>query len=217
VAGVSLLVDLPFPAFPDNMGHWAEALLPVYNVLEQGPWREALPAGSSASGTIDTLIFVNLRNEDLLVGPSCNVAARRLGLCRSLSGLQQDPVCPALSFALGKAVRRFCCQEGVHGKRRLACAVSGQRTAGNAWPSRSLARLDLSPKAGTHPRHCRVHGMMQIRLFHAVSIDCPSTRGAEKLPHISAGGQSLGLVVTGAGLGVGDAAAVPGAWSGPRQ
>ena len=31
--GVTLMIDMPFPSYPDNFGHWAEALLPVYNVL----------------------------------------------------------------------------------------------------------------------------------------------------------------------------------------
>jgi len=35
VPGVTLIVDMPFPAYPDNFGHWIEALLPVYNVLAQ--------------------------------------------------------------------------------------------------------------------------------------------------------------------------------------
>jgi hypothetical protein len=35
VPGVTLIVDTPFPAYPDNFGHWIEALLPVYNVLAQ--------------------------------------------------------------------------------------------------------------------------------------------------------------------------------------
>lgn len=33
--GVTLIIDMAFPAYPDNFGHWAEALLPVYNVLAQ--------------------------------------------------------------------------------------------------------------------------------------------------------------------------------------
>lgn len=35
VPGVTLMIDMPFPSYPDNFGHWAEALLPVYNVLAQ--------------------------------------------------------------------------------------------------------------------------------------------------------------------------------------
>ncbi|BDA48143.1 hypothetical protein COCOBI_11-4020 [Coccomyxa sp. Obi] len=62
VPGLSLLLDLAFPAFPDNMGHWMEALLPVYNILRQGAWKQALPGGR---GVIDTVIFVNLRRTDL--------------------------------------------------------------------------------------------------------------------------------------------------------
>ena len=51
------------------MGHWMEALLPVYNVLEQGLWKSALPEGS---GFIDNIIFVNLRRDNLAVSlPRC--------------------------------------------------------------------------------------------------------------------------------------------------
>ncbi len=65
--GLSLLLDLAFPAFPDNMGHWMEALLPVYNILRQGAWKQALPRGQDV---IDTIIFVNLRRQDLAVTAS---------------------------------------------------------------------------------------------------------------------------------------------------
>jgi len=67
VPGTSLLLDLAFPAFPDNMGHWAEALLPVYNVLEQGAWKSRV---APTSGCIDTIIFVNLRRSHLTVSNS---------------------------------------------------------------------------------------------------------------------------------------------------
>lgn len=70
--GLSLLLDLAFPAFPDNMGHWMEALLPVYNILRQEAWKRALPSGQ---GVIDTIIFVNLRREDLAVTSSPSVTA----------------------------------------------------------------------------------------------------------------------------------------------
>ena len=45
--GVTLIVDMPFPAYPDNFGHWIEALLPVYNVLAQVR-RQAHPSGLHA-------------------------------------------------------------------------------------------------------------------------------------------------------------------------
>ena len=79
--GTSLLLDLAFPAFPDNMGHWMEALLPVYNVLEQGLWKSALPEGS---GFIDNIIFVNLRRDNLAVSPPKMPAACH-ALCFSMS------------------------------------------------------------------------------------------------------------------------------------
>ncbi len=69
--GTTLLLDLAFPAFPDNMGHWTEAIVPVYNVLSAGAWRAALPDQATASAPhIDTLLFVNLRKEHLAVSAS---------------------------------------------------------------------------------------------------------------------------------------------------
>lgn len=67
VPGVSLLVDFPFAAYPDNFGHWAEVLLPIFNVLEQRDWS----AGSARSiGRVDTLVMTNLRKESLAVSPA---------------------------------------------------------------------------------------------------------------------------------------------------
>ena len=63
--GTTLLVDLAFPAFPDNFGHWAEAILPVYNVLCERAWHASIVSGGSRQ--IDTLVFVNLRREQLAV------------------------------------------------------------------------------------------------------------------------------------------------------
>ena len=61
--GTTLLLDFPFPAFPDNMGHWVEILAPVYSVLSQGSWcRKPAPPCS-----LSTLLLVNLRREDLQV------------------------------------------------------------------------------------------------------------------------------------------------------
>ena len=46
VRGATLLVDLPFPAYPDNLGHWAEMAWPAYGAFAGGngsAWREAKP------------------------------------------------------------------------------------------------------------------------------------------------------------------------------
>ena len=40
VPGLSLFLDHPFPAFPDNLGHWGEALMPLYSAL-----RDAVETG----------------------------------------------------------------------------------------------------------------------------------------------------------------------------
>lgn len=42
VSGVTLHVDIPYPAFPDNLGHWAELMLPTYSVLHESSWTTLL-------------------------------------------------------------------------------------------------------------------------------------------------------------------------------
>ncbi len=64
---MSLLVDFPFPAYPDNFGHWAEVLLPIYNFVQQQDWAQGAPIG--------TLVMTNLRKERLAVSPLENKAA----------------------------------------------------------------------------------------------------------------------------------------------
>lgn len=60
--GTTLLVDFPFPAFPDNLGHWAEIMLPTYSVLAggHGEWQKA---AKGRSRFVDRILFTNLRKE----------------------------------------------------------------------------------------------------------------------------------------------------------
>lgn len=62
--GTCLWLDFPFPAFPENMGHWAEALAPVYSALADGGWRRRAPDGD---GRLQAVIFPNLRREQVEV------------------------------------------------------------------------------------------------------------------------------------------------------
>ena len=62
--GTALWLDFPFPAFPENMGHWAEALAPVYSVLSEGTWRAAAP---ETDGFINAVVFPNLQREQVQV------------------------------------------------------------------------------------------------------------------------------------------------------
>lgn len=62
--GTCLWVDFPFPAFPENMGHWTEALAPVYSALADGAWRRRAPDGD---GRLQAVIFPNLRREQVEV------------------------------------------------------------------------------------------------------------------------------------------------------
>ena len=63
-AGNTLLIDFPFAAFPDSMGHWAEVLLPLYSVLVTGDWRQKV---QGSSRHIDRLLLTNVRREQLQV------------------------------------------------------------------------------------------------------------------------------------------------------
>lgn len=79
--GTCLWIDFPFPAFAENMGHWAEVLLPIYSALSEGTWREhagraasEVPAGASEAQDagaseaplhISAVIFPNLRREQV--------------------------------------------------------------------------------------------------------------------------------------------------------
>ena len=64
VPGVSLLVDYPFAAYPDNFGHWAELLLPIYNVIEE---RTCSQGHAVALSRIDSLVMTNVRKQSLAV------------------------------------------------------------------------------------------------------------------------------------------------------
>ena len=73
-------MDFPFAAYPDNFGHWAEVLLPIYNFVEQQQWPDHL-AGSKRQ--IDTLVFTNLRKEALAVRPTILLILLESGLQRA--------------------------------------------------------------------------------------------------------------------------------------
>ncbi|KAL3143022.1 hypothetical protein ABBQ38_003301 [Trebouxia sp. C0009 RCD-2024] len=60
--GNTLLIDFPFPAFPENMGHWAEVLLPLYSALVAGTWRQHV---QGSSHHVDRLLLSNVRREQL--------------------------------------------------------------------------------------------------------------------------------------------------------
>jgi hypothetical protein len=66
IEGTTLFVDFPFPAFPENMGHWAEVLFPLYSLLSEGLWRGLIDS-ANGSGYVDTLFLANLRKQQLEV------------------------------------------------------------------------------------------------------------------------------------------------------
>ena len=73
VTGTTLIIDLPYPGYPDNMGHWAETLLPVYSVLSGDEWRRDVVRAGGAPH-LDTILFSNLRRQQLQVAPWLRVS-----------------------------------------------------------------------------------------------------------------------------------------------
>jgi len=80
VPGVTLFIDFPFPAFPDNLGHWAELLLPLYSALSSSQLLQLLKGGHKH---IDRLLLLNVRQQLLYSWP------------REVLGLALAPALPA--------------------------------------------------------------------------------------------------------------------------
>jgi hypothetical protein len=38
LAGFTLALDFPFAAFPQNLGHWVELVVPIFNVMQRADW-----------------------------------------------------------------------------------------------------------------------------------------------------------------------------------
>ncbi|KAL4858773.1 Translation initiation factor IF-2 [Chlorella vulgaris] len=89
--GTCLWIDFPFPAFPENMGHWLEALAPVYSCLSNGSWMQAAP---EAQGGLGAVIFPNLRREQV-EGLSWVMDMLRLTL---QPGLEEGAALPRMLF-----------------------------------------------------------------------------------------------------------------------
>lgn len=58
IPGTTLLIDFPFSAFPENLGYWAELLLPLYGVLRTAGWTQYLKGGSTG---IDRIMLTNVQ------------------------------------------------------------------------------------------------------------------------------------------------------------
>ena len=65
LGGTTVLIDQPYPSFPDNMGHWAEVLVPLYNLLTSARWRRS-------HTHVDNIVFGNLQRSQLDVSPWFN-------------------------------------------------------------------------------------------------------------------------------------------------
>ncbi|GFH08708.1 hypothetical protein HaLaN_03719 [Haematococcus lacustris] len=42
-------MDVPFPSYPDHLGHWAELIVPIANTLASGTWQEQVQHPSLSS------------------------------------------------------------------------------------------------------------------------------------------------------------------------
>lgn len=78
--GVTLFIDFPFPAFPDNLGHWAELLLPLYSALSSS---QLLQLIKGSHKHIDRLLLLNVRQQLVYSWP------------REVLGLALAPALPA--------------------------------------------------------------------------------------------------------------------------
>lgn len=47
--GNTLAIDFAFPAFADNMGHWAEASLPAFSVFQSDAWHKHVVGAGAAN------------------------------------------------------------------------------------------------------------------------------------------------------------------------
>lgn len=56
--GVSVLVDFPFSAYPDNLGHWAQTLVPLFCTLSSLGWKQAV-----GGAPVATVFFANLERK----------------------------------------------------------------------------------------------------------------------------------------------------------
>lgn len=59
LGGQTLLIDQPWPQFPENLGFWLEVLLPLYSLLSSDGWKKA------GLGPIDQILFSNLQRQQL--------------------------------------------------------------------------------------------------------------------------------------------------------
>lgn len=83
---MTLFIDFPFPAFPDNLGHWAELLLPLYSALSSKQLQQHLQGNHEY---IDRLLLLNVRQQLLYNWP------------REVLGLALNPALPPWPAADG--------------------------------------------------------------------------------------------------------------------
>lgn len=89
VNGTTLWLDYSFPAFPENIGHWMELLLPVFSELSTGKWKNQLKAHEDPY--ISNIIFPNMRRGQLS-GVSWVVDLTKLALAPALKPGTDLPV-----------------------------------------------------------------------------------------------------------------------------
>lgn len=60
-----MLIDFPYLAFPNNLGHWAQTLVPLFCTLASEGWKEA-----TNGVPVSSIIFVNLKRKSFEVTPT---------------------------------------------------------------------------------------------------------------------------------------------------
>lgn len=58
VAGNTLVIDFPFPAYPYNSGHWTEVVLPLFRTLADGRWAKHCVGEGAGRAIIGALCAV---------------------------------------------------------------------------------------------------------------------------------------------------------------
>ena len=191
VPGTTLWVDFPFPAFPENMGHWVEELLPVYSGLVNASWQAHVPPEGRA---VHSLLFPNLRRAQIQVGAVGALGAAALGRGGAgtdpggCSGCWRAQVgrCRQAQIQAGAVGAAF--REGGGDRTSLWGASPSAHPCCQAAPS-CQARATHAPAWWQPPR---LPGCLAGRPLWCISAQlCPARPGSDHVPQPSPAPQSV--------------------------
>eukprot|EP00892_Ulva_mutabilis_P000815 jgi/Ulvmu1/10734/UM068_0022.1 len=63
--GTTLAIDFVYPAYPNNHGHWTEALFPMLKPLMEGKWSDHVQGDGEGSPELDRIFLLNAHVDDL--------------------------------------------------------------------------------------------------------------------------------------------------------